>query len=370
MSDPLAVSPEAQQVFSALRTDKLVLIKGVPAAGKSRLLNEVRLLWQMHASPKLGEHPTILVPAEGAAASLLLPSPDRTDRQVWEAVMNQNSRFKDYWRGTDPRHDGSNGYELSEGILYRANEHAKTDAGASLVTIDELNRGPAVNVFGPSIVAIEADKRASDDNVPVDGRTASFELKKPDGGYEPYWLSPHLYIVCAQNNADTSVEAIDTAFLRRFVPVELLPSEAVLMDHFELTAVDGDLPEAPATPADVYRAVVRAWRNVNRKLRIGASADFQVGHGVLMNPGGSVPSSDLQAALAYVARGWARVDQHVTEVFYGKPDHIAEAYWVGEGGTSHPYKLVAVAFADLDQVVLERDDSDLYRVLHAIASAA
>jgi 5-methylcytosine-specific restriction enzyme B len=344
-----------------------VIVKGVPASGKSLLLGEVRRLFE---SGKGGAaistpHQPVAISEEAVEVNGL-PSPGRGARKVWQTVMNQNSRYKDFWRGTEPRHDKT-GFKLSEGILYRANEHAKTADGTSLVTIDEFNRGPAVNVFGPSIVALEADKRASEDNK-VTPRTSSFELATPSG-VEDYWLSPHLYLVCAQNNADTSVEAIDTAFLRRFHPVELGPEVSVLLEHFDLEKLEGELLKAPSDPDDVYRAATRAWKNVNRKLAVGASPDFRIGHGALMNAGEEPPKESIDEALAYVRRGWAVVDQHVGEVFYGKPDHIAEAYWVNAVGTAHPYQLNSATFADLDQVVLERDDSDLYRLLRAIAEA-
>lgn len=362
-------SANARKVLSALASDKCVLIKGVPASGKSLLLLEVKNLFAAASGSVAMSTPHQQVAiSEGSGALAELPSPERGDRKVWQTVMNQNSRYKDFWRGTEPRHDGEPGFNLSKGILYRANEHAKTEDGTSLVTIDELNRGPAVNVFGPSIVAIEADKRATEDNAP-DERTATFELQAKDGSHENYWLSPHLYVVCAQNNADTSVEAIDTAFLRRFVPIELEPDSTVLEEHFGLGELSGELPEKAAEPADVYRAAVRAWENVNRKLAVGASPDFRIGHGALMNGGEEPPTGSVAEALAYVGRGWAVVDQHVGEVFYGKPDHIAEAYWVNEAGADHPFKLTAVPFADLDQVVLERGDSDLYELLRVIAGA-
>jgi 5-methylcytosine-specific restriction protein B len=363
-------SRDARRVLAALATDKCVIIKGVPASGKSLLLGEVRQLFEGGTASGVQSTPHEQVAlTESAESAGWLPSPDRDDRRVWQTVMNQNSRYKDFWRGTEPRHDGKPGFQLSEGILYRANEHAKGAKGVSLVTIDELNRGPAVNVFGPSIVAIEADKRASEANEAIPARTVSFELQKADGTEEDYWLSPHLYIVCAQNNADTSVEAIDTAFLRRFVPIELGPTASVLIEHFDLAGIEGELPEKAAQPTDVYRAAVRAWENVNRKLAVGASPDFRLGHGALVNAGEEVPTDSVAAALAYVARGWASVDQHIGEVFYGKADHVAEAYWVNEAGPAHPYKLTTVPFADLDQVVLERDDADLYELLRVIANA-
>ena len=199
--------------------------------------------------------------------------------------------------------------------------------------------------------------------------TALFELPDDNGAPVDYWLSPHFYLVCAQNNADTSVEAIDTAFLRRFAPIELFPDEQVLLDHLDLSSATGELPEAPAAPADVYRALVQAWKQVNRKLLIGASPDFQLGHGALMNPNEEVPTGSVEEAKGYATRAWARVDQHVGEVFYGKPDHVADAFWVQEAGASHPYKLVSTTFAELDQVQLERDDSDLYKLLRSIATA-
>jgi 5-methylcytosine-specific restriction protein B len=352
-----------------LRLNRCVLIKGVPASGKTRLLGEVSRIFTTQGTGRVGTSTRALVPAGGAGgASAYLPSPDRTDRIALSLVMNQNTRYRDVWRAPEPKVDGSAGFQLSKGALYRANEHAKTQAGTALVAIDELNRGPAVNVFGPSIVAIEADKRSDDDNQVIDGQTRTFELPTDTGGYEDYWLSAHLYILCAQNNADTSVEAIDTAFLRRFTPIELLPNEQVLIQHFGLDSLDGELPETATDAKDLYRAAVRAWRNVNRKLSVGASPDFQIGHGALMNPNESVPDSNMDEALDYVRRGWARIDQHVAEVFYGKPDQIASALWVDEV-EGHPYRIVTVAFADLDQVVLDRTDSDLYLLLRAIASA-
>lgn len=360
-------SPEAIRVLRTLAQNKCVLIKGVPASGKSRLLAEVRHLFANTAGGPVSTPQQAAAISQGTAQGFTLPSPSKSKRKTWSLVMNQNSRYREYWRALEPEVTGS-GYQISEGALYRANEHAKTAQAASLVTVDELNRGPAVNVFGPSIVAIEADKRAGDDNKPtVD--TTTFELPNDSGIYEDYWLSPHFYLVCAQNNADTSVEAIDTAFLRRFVPIELLPDESVLLSHFGISDITKDLPDAPAAPDDIYRAVVRAWRKVNQRLSIGASPDFQLGHGALMNPNEPVPTTTTAEALDYVSRGWARVDQHVGEVFYGKPDHIADALWVQEGGQDHPYKLVSSVFADIDQVQLQRDDSDLYKLLRVIAVA-
>ena len=44
----------------------------------------------------------------------------------------------------------------------------------------------------------------------------------------------------------------------------------------------GELPEHADNAQTVYTAAVRAWREVNRKLLIGAGEDAQIGHGILM----------------------------------------------------------------------------------------
>ena len=61
--------------------------------------------------------------------------------------------------------------------------------------------------------------------------------------------------------------------------------------------------------------------------------------------------------------------QHVSEIFYGKPEHIASAFWVQDVGDPHPYRLESIEFADLEQVILQRGDSDLYELLRVIATA-
>lgn len=115
--------------------------------------------------------------------------------------------------------------------------------------------------------------------------------------------------------------------------------------------------------------MIRAWIRVNEKLSVGASPDFRIGHGALINAGEDVPHDSVQAAVRYVTRGWAIIDQHVGEVFYGKPEDIAAAFWVNEAGSSHPYRLEDVAFGEVDRMVLERGHPDLYALLRVIATA-
>ena len=47
-------------------------------------------------------------------------------------------------------------FRITEGVLYRASEFAKQPNSAALLIVDEINRGPTVQVFGGAIVAMEA----------------------------------------------------------------------------------------------------------------------------------------------------------------------------------------------------------------------
>ena len=105
----------------------------------------------------------------------------KANRKVFRTTLHQNSKYRDFLTGIVPELGAGGGYRINEGILYRANEFAKQDNSAALLIIDELNRGPAIEVFGGSIVAIESDKRLNDDNTATPA-TQYFEISNPADG--------------------------------------------------------------------------------------------------------------------------------------------------------------------------------------------
>jgi 5-methylcytosine-specific restriction protein B len=364
--DDLELSPDAEAVLELLGRQRCVLIGGVPAAGKTLLMGEVREAFRANAAPgaMFAAGAEVAVP-EDPAVSDKIPSAHRASRAVWQTAMSPSSRFRQFWRDLEPSINGG-GYQISSGILYQANEHALEPDGASLVIVDELNRGPAVEVFGPSIVAIEGNKRLDEDDQPTK-RTTEFQLAQDDGSMRDYALSAHLYLLAAMNRADVSAEALDAAFLRRWADYKLYPREEVLREHFDLGTTPSELPAHPDNAPAVYGAATRAWREVNRKLLIGAGEDFQIGHGILMQSE-QAPPTDPTQALAYVADGWNMIERHVREVFFGNNEAIADALYVNERGGAHPYKLVAHTFAGNETYQLERPEQiDLYALLRTIA---
>lgn len=379
MSDSPPLSEHTRKVLRLLRDERNVLISGAPGTGKTRLLLEVQKAFESLPAGALYRPEDSAVVQTGASTDAWLPSPDRSDRKVFSTVFDPQTKYRDFLRGLVPVPAGggatSSGlqFQVSEGTLYRANEHARLEDGTSLVCIDEINRGPAVHVFGASIVAIEPDKRLDDDNA-VTEQTAVFELLDDRGQYEDYALSPHLYLVAAMNQADTSIEPLDVAFQRRWAPYQLYPDPAVLRSHFGLASDGerpGDLPEKPSSAVDVYRAAVRAWEAINRRIARGRGRDLQIGHGVLMDHGRDPPESDVFSAVEYIRKGWNRIRAHVEEVFYGDLRGVAAVFGV-DAGEGHPFTLIDRTFAGQPTLELdeprELDREQLYTALRLAAT--
>ena len=264
-------------------------------------------------------------------------------------MFHQNSKYREFVTGLAPSVNvaaGTADFRVMEGTLYRASQHAKLPDGAALLIIDEINRGPAVQVFGGAIVAIESDKRLAPNgsNRP---ETQFFELLEPATGNIVEYALPHdLYILAAMNQADASVEPLDVAFLRRWEPMKLEPDEKALRSFYGLPpATAGTLPAAPGQTNDALEASVRAWRRVNQQISIGRGAEFQIGHGVLMAD--VKPTTlPLQDALAFLCVGWAKVRAHAEEVFFGDVRGVATALNAMGTVTHNPFALDETQFAD------------------------
>lgn len=360
MSD---IPTEAREVLDLLASSKNVLISGPPATGKTLLLSQVA---EAFAGGALG--------SQGAATldhSSPVPIRGQGSAKVFRTVFHQNSKYRDFLTGIAPAVGSGKGgeFQIIEGTLYRAAEFARQPGARALLIIDEINRGPAVQVFGGSLVAIEADKRLLPDGTP--GVMTQFMeiMQPPDGQIIEYALPDQLFILAVQNQADTSVEPIDVAFLRRFEPYRLYPNEGKLRRFLGIEQGRVVLPYAPDTSADIYEASVRAWLAVNDRLSLARGPDFQVGHGVLM---AAEPTTDVEVATRDVARAWGRVQAHVAEVFFGDTRSVAAIFGATEEAAGeHPMRLISRVFDDEPRFVLEGFDSwavkNLYSGLQAIA---
>jgi 5-methylcytosine-specific restriction protein B len=246
--------------------------------------------------------------------------------------------------------------------MLRANIHASSTDGASLLCIDEINRGPAVAIFGDTLTAIESDKRLGEDNEVVTS-ASPFYAYGDDGVFKEFHLSPHLYILACMNEADTSVEPLDVAFLRRFSLYRLFPDETIAKTHLRITE-ETNPSENDETIPHLYLVLWKAWKEVNRRISLGRSAAFTIGHGVLM---WKAAPTEIGEARLYASECWRRIEAHVDEVFFGNDQAKGIVYNAGENTT---YNLREEYFGDQPVIQLRKKNVvDIYKMLREISLA-
>lgn len=348
-------SDECLETLKILARSKNVLVSGAPGTGKSRLLAEVALAFETgfgvsfsHGTPALDRSNPIPIPPSPGKVMEGIPAPCKTNRMVFRTVFHQNSKYRDFVSGILPcvnNVESGSGFYIVKGVLYRASEHANSSNSASLLIIDEINRGPAVQVFGGSLVAIESDKRLASDGSKLVG-TQYFELLDPlSGEFVEYALPGDLYILAAMNQADASVEPLDVAFLRRWEPLKLEPNGRVLSDFYSLERDDSYvLPVKPGSISDVFKASVLAWESINEQVSLGRGSEFRIGHGILMTH--ELPD-DLSVfeALEFICVGWTKIFAHIEEVFFGDIRGLASTLNAIDGPEYNPFELIETTFA-------------------------
>lgn len=371
----MAYSTEALSVLAALGAKHNVLLSGPPSCGKTYLLQEVADAFETRGGGVQPAQPAqpvavaqrVAIPAQVVAPAQQvqgLPSPGRANRHVERIAFSANTRARDFTTAFVPLvKGGAAGFQVAKGALIRANE-AALSGGAALLIIDEMNRGPAVQLFGDAIVSIEQDKRLDANDQPTRD-TWPLHILDDQGQIVEMRLSSHLYILAALNQADVSIEPLDVAFLRRFEPIPLEPRSNVVRAAL---GASGNTPDVPAAPGDVVEVAVRAWEKVNERIALGRGPDFRIGHGIFLMP--NSPPGDVAQALDRAVGWWKRIATHVHEVFFG--DLIGAGVVFNESQNGAGYKIVSTPYG-IDQkqqlVPPAIDAGTIYAVLRQVAGA-
>ena len=362
-------SDEAREICRLLKNSHNVILSGPPGVGKSRLMLEVKYWFEKKSTanpaynPQKNKNP---LPKDGGEQEIdFIPGFDKKNRKVWDMTFHQGTKNKDFMRGLSPTIYGQ--FQVTSGPFYEALIHAQKEDSASLIIIDEFNRGPAVAIFGDLLSSIESDKRLSPDGTKTNATLSTYVLND-EGDSKPIFIPYHLYILTCMNEADTSVEPIDIAFRRRFQNYRLSPNYSVLNQYFSI-AENMELPEAPSDPGHVYKALVSAFIKVNDFISWTRADEFQVGHGVIMlvSDTTSLPR-DLPGAISYASDAWGKIYAYLREIYYSDTKLLSEVLITRSGYFSLKDKLIGENHSFKLEESKRINHSNVYQFLKEISS--
>lgn len=360
---------ETNKILRLLAENKNVLLTGAPATGKTTLLNLVAESFEERGRTEVDPYGPAAFPDCSDGDCSAFPGGNCDKRKVFRTTFHQGTKYRDFVRGLEPNPDKEGvQFMVSRGTLYQASEYAKQDNSAALVIIDEINRGPAVGVFGDMISSFEADKRLGDDGRPVKGKTVTVQIMGDDAQLVDYQLPSHLYFLAAMNQADSSVEPMDTAFMRRWRQEKLLPSVETLCEYFGIQSSGNGLKPEPESAGDVYAATVAALVCINHKISLGRGEDYEIGHGVFMRLEAKDVPQDTDGSLRYIADCWPLVEAHIEEVFYGDKEAVADVLNAHDGAF---YTVQQETFAGRQVLSIDSEavtEGNVYSMLCSLAA--
>lgn len=360
-------SQDALSVLGLLKDHHNVLISGPPASGKSLLLAEVAYWFKELSKPAYSATNADPFPNSGGP-SVRVPSPECKTRYCFSMTFHQNTKYRDFVRGLLPDPGGSpHSFRLVDGMFLNAAEAAAQDDTAALLTIDEINRGPAVSVFGDLIGALEREKRL-DSSGAITDTSQPISLLTSAGTFESYYVPYPLYLLGAMNEADTSVEGLDVAFRRRFSPYRLVPQPAIARQYLSLAAEPSEVPEVGNTTSHVLEALIQAWQKLNRSVSLTRGKEYQLGHGIFFEL--PPPSQeDFDAGTRYAVRIFERLQDHLFETYYGDTRLLGALLAAGSTGT--PFQIREESVGGVLGIEIDADPtvrpSNIFDTLRAIA---
>ncbi len=232
LSEVYMPSKEYDRLVYQLRTKKNIILQGAPGVGKT--FSAKRLAYSIIG--KVDESRITMV------------------------QFHQNYSYEDFVLGYKPTEDG--GFELREGIFYRACRQAQNDPGNDyFFLIDEINRGNMSKIFGELLMLIENAYRETEIQLAYNGE--SFSVPK------------NLYIIGMMNTADRSLAMIDYALRRRFSFFDMRP-------EFDS---DGFKDYQKSLSSELFDRIIDAIKSLNKTIESDSTLGkgFCIGHSYFCN---------------------------------------------------------------------------------------
>ena len=333
----------AQALLSLLLSETNVLLYGPPGTGKTHLVQEVAYLLER----------------EDNASAIYLD----TDREQGFLRSHGELRFKTFWvtfhqsysydnfvigLRPDLESDRLLALRPEPGVLLQAATNASREGHASLIVIDEINRGNVGQVFGDFITVIEPDKRLAEDGSPtpltvyvtlpyvVPANSEKVDLEEANMDLQsPFAMPRHVYTLATMNSIDRSAAPLDAAIRRRFRVVNLnvsrdaiaaaltLEAESIKFENVNLKSVLG-----------IKTLAAYLLIELNKRIEWFLGRDIQLGQWYL-GPLAHVQNSDgTDVATVVLANIWSgRIWPQLEESFALRPDQLGALLMIDSSGT-------------------------------------
>ena len=330
-------------VIDALLRHKNVLLYGPPGTGKSHLMNEVKKNFRVE-DESLSASTAVLVDTDAETVPLVTASTSGVATR-W-VTFHQGYSYEDFVLGLRPQNDGGALFSLVPlpGVLLEL--AAEAQVGASLLLIDEINRGNTSRIFGEFITLMEPEKRLNKEGQATattitlvlpylaPGEVIAIQTSANEERLieRNFAMPAELYTLASMNSVDKSIAPIDTALRRRFHVINLFPSSADLRLAVGLSTTDSvqlDPLGSVTTPDGIARLAVSVMEKLNRSIGLHLGQDFMLGQWYLQG----VRANTVEAASDVLVETWLfRFVPQLVELFHGRMEVLIELLNLEEDG--------------------------------------
>ena len=295
----------ASEILSALKSNKNVLLYGPPGTGKTNLLSEIISQLQRE-SPKAPALKT------GTGKGLFGTVQDKTTNHFISPIVewvtfHQNYSYQDFIVGKRPKPEGGGMVlepyfgKLMDNIFDLSASEEKKDF---VLIIDEINRANVSKVFGEFITFLDPDYRETIDQQNND-RAVGINLAGIEYSYgksenikslktgsfvqlpESWKFPENVYVIATMNSVDKAAMPIDSAMLRRFHQVPIMPDIEILANKLgtnltDIKSVASKIENGESTSESFTSAqiAVLILDRVNWFIAKHLGEDFEIGHSV------------------------------------------------------------------------------------------
>lgn len=329
-------SPQLLHLLEALDRNPNALLVGPPGTGKTVLLESLTRFVEVGQDvlffDQTKNHDAFSSWKVGAGKSQTI-------------VFHPSYSYQDLVLGLVPTSSGTGvSVQVNPGPLVNLAFYSTVTGRASLLVMDEFNRGNAAAILGDFLALMDVDKRmdpktgnlgATVDlpyaNMPIN---VPLEYGTPGNTQIPsrFGLPRNLWIVAAMNSSDRSVAPLDAALRRRFSIIHVPPDYEILAKRLgaSLTPI---FPQVSTvwTPTDVFNLAVALLTALNERLEFVLGQDFLLGQSHLWHVAGDTTE---EATLSLARAVDERVAPTLRMMFTDNDEELAVIVEAGPRGTT------------------------------------